>query len=103
MMNEDAKNVSAPDARNRGSGGLSDEQRVKVRSLTKVYDAAQASTKHQERYVSSGGSTGSTKWVGSFSKLWAATVVANRQTLTLSEAGHEASNERRMVREAVAS
>ena len=80
-----------------------DEQRVKVRSLTKVYDAAQASTKHQERYVSSGGSTGSTKWVGSFSKLWAATVVANRQTLMLSEAGHEASNEHRMVREAVAS
>ena len=68
-----------------------------------VYDVAQASTKHQERYVSPGGSTGSTKWVGSFSKLWAATVVANRQTLTLSEAGHEASNERRMVREAVAS
>ena len=77
-----------------------DEQRVKVRSLTKVYDVAQASTKHQERYVSSGGST---KLVRNFSKLWAATVVATRQTLTLPEAGHEASNERRMTREAVAS
>lgn len=77
-----------------------DEQRVKVRSLTKVHDVAQASTKHQERYVSSGGSA---KLGGSFSKLWAVTTVATRQTLTLPKIGHEASNENRMVREAVAS
>lgn len=63
-----------------------DEQRVKVRSITKVYDAAQTGTKHQERYIASGGAA---KLVGSFSKVWLAHVVATRQTLTLPNASNE--------------
>lgn len=77
-----------------------DEQRVKVRSITKVYDAAQTGTKHQERYIASGSAA---KLVGSFSKVWTAQVVAIRQTLTLPEIRNEASNEGQMSQQAVAS
>lgn len=81
-----------------------DEQWVKVRPLAKVYDAAQAGTKHQERYVS----FGSAAKLGSLvTKVLSAHLVATRQTLTLPEsATHvkaEASNEGRMAREAIAS
>jgi putative zinc finger/helix-turn-helix YgiT family protein len=81
-----------------------DEQRVNVRPLAKVYDAAQAGTKHQERYVS----FGSAAKLGSLvTKVLSAHLVATRQTLMLPEsATHvkaEASNEGRMEREAIAS
>lgn len=77
-----------------------DEQRVKVRPLAKVYDAAQAGTKHQERYVS----FGSAAKLGSLvTKVLSAHLVATRQTLTLPEGATEASNEGRMERETIAS
>lgn len=73
-----------------------DEQRVKVRPLTKVYDAAQAGPRHQERYVASGSSAalGNT-----LSKVSSVHLVAIRQTLTLPDA----SNEGRMARKVSAS
>ncbi len=76
-----------------------DEQRVKVRSLTKVYDAAQTTKKHRERFIASGSST---TLVASFSKFWTAQVVI-RHTLTLPEISNEASNESQMSQQADAS
>lgn len=73
-----------------------DEQRVKVRPLAKVYNAAQAGPKHQERYVAAGGSA---KLGSIIAKVWSAHLVATRQTLTLPDA----SNDGRMAREAIAS
>lgn len=63
-----------------------DEQRVKVRSLTKVYDATQASPRHHERYVQTGTSA---HQVNDFAKAWFAHQVGTRQTMTL----HDASND----------
>ncbi|MDD2808879.1 type II TA system antitoxin MqsA family protein [Rhodoferax sp.] len=60
-----------------------DEQRVKVRSLTKVYDAAQASPRHQERYVQTGTAA---HQVNNFAKVWFAHQVGTRQTMTLHDA-----------------
>lgn len=77
-----------------------DEQRVKVCSITKAFDAAQSSTKHQERYTASGTAA---KLGGSISKIWSAHVVAIRQTLTLPEIRNEASNDGRMAQQALAS
>ena len=68
------------------SARCEDEQRVKVRSLTKVYDAAHANPRHQERYVQ----TGTTPHqVNNFAKAWFAQQVGTRQTMTL----HDASND----------
>jgi hypothetical protein len=65
-----------------------------------VYDAAQAGTKHQERYVS----FGSAAKLGSLvTEVLSAHLVATRQTLTLPESATEASNDGRMEREAIAS
>ena len=64
-----------------------DEQRVKVRPLAKVYDAAQAGPKHQERYVASGSAS---VLGGSFAKLWSAQRMATQhQTLTLPDASND--------------
>ena len=75
------------------SARCEDEQRVKVRPLTKVYDAAQAGPRHQERYVASGSSAA---LGNNFSKAWSARLVPTRQTLTLPDA----SNEGRMAQRA---
>ena len=68
------------------SARCEDEQRVKVRSLTKVYDAAQANPRHQERYVQTGTAV---IQVNNFAKAWFAHQVGTRQTMTL----HDASND----------
>ncbi|MEY2859559.1 MAG: hypothetical protein RL392_17 [Pseudomonadota bacterium] len=68
------------------SARCEDEQRVKVRSLTKVYDAAQANPRHQERYVQTGTVPNQ---VNNFAKAWFSHQVGTRQTMTL----HDASND----------
>lgn len=68
------------------SARCEDEQRVKVRSLTKVYDAAQANPRHQERYVQTGTVPNQ---VNNFAKVWFSQRVGTRQTMTL----HDASND----------
>ena len=63
-----------------------DEQRVKVRSLTKIYEVVHAGPKYQEHFVASASSAslGST-----FAKVWSAPLVATRQTVTLPHASND--------------
>ena len=68
------------------SARCEDEQRVKVRSITKVYDATQTIPRHQEKYVQTG--TTATQ-VSNFAKAWFVSHVGTRQTTTL----HDASND----------
>ena len=68
------------------SARCEDEQRVKVRPLTMVYDATQMAQKHQERFTASGSSA---SLGNSLAKVWSAQFVATRQTVTL----HDASND----------
>lgn len=65
------------------SARCEDEQRVKVRSLTKVYDAAQANPRHQERYVQTGTATNQNN---NFAKAWFFHQAGTRQTMTLHDA-----------------
>lgn len=78
------------------SARCEDEQRVKVRPLTNVYDAALARSRHQERYVASGSSAALSN---NFAKAWSARLVPTRQTLTLPDA----TNESRMAQRAFTS
>ena len=68
------------------SARCEDEQRVKVRPLTMVYDAAQMGQKHQERFKASGSSA---SLGNSLAKVWSAPFVPTRQTITLNDASND--------------
>ena len=63
-----------------------DEQRVKVRSLTKIYEAVQSGHKYQEQFVASASSA---SLGNTFAKVWSAPLVATRQTVTLPHASND--------------
>lgn len=78
------------------SARCEDEQRVKVHSLKKVYDAAQAAPRQQEKFVAPG-SAGLLGW--NIATVRSAHMVPIKQTVTISHA----SNDGRMAQRARAS
>lgn len=78
------------------SARCEDEQRVKVRPLTMVYDAALANPRHHERFIAAGSSASLGNTVA---KARSAPLTATRQTFTQPDA----SNEGRMTLQAFAS
>lgn len=75
-----------------------DEQRVKVRSLAKIYDEAQAKPRPQRRYVSQ-----ATALPAISTSIWALPVVHTTQRTQLAEASNDGGQYSDIDREAIAS